>query len=71
MMKEYQALPLPIIETYKDCGVEHKLLVSAAYEGMCLAAKYYDSSSGVKFEAYAVWWIKSSIEERINGKNNE
>jgi RNA polymerase primary sigma factor len=54
-----------IAKKYKNCGVPFSDLISAGNLGLLEAAKRFDSSKGVKFITYAVWWIKQSITDTI------
>jgi RNA polymerase primary sigma factor len=46
-------------------------LIEAGNEGLRKAAIKFDASRGFKFIAYAVWWIRQSILQAIEEKNNE
>ena len=46
---------------YADKGLTWEELMAAGMDGLTGAAQNFDSSSGFKFIAYAVWYIKQSI----------
>jgi RNA polymerase sigma factor (sigma-70 family) len=56
---------------YQNRGLTLEELIEAGNEGLKKAAIKYDASRGFKFIAYAVWWIRQSILQAIEEKNNE
>jgi len=55
---------------YLKSGLDLEDLVEAANEGLIKASKKYNPDIGVRFSAYAIWWINQSItmEMRANGR---
>jgi RNA polymerase primary sigma factor len=60
-----------VANQYQKQGLTLEELIEAGNEGLRKAAIKYDASRGFKFIAYAVWWIRQSILQAIEEKNNE
>lgn len=62
-----------IAKNYRNSNVPFADIISEGNLGLIRAAHKFDSSKGVKFISYAVWWIKNSINECIEkyNRNNE
>lgn len=58
-----------IAKQYRNTGVCFSDIISEGNIGLIKAAQKFDKSKGVKFISYAVWWIRSSINEYINSLN--
>lgn len=58
-----------IAKQYRNTGVCFSDIISEGNIGLIKAANKFDKSKGVKFISYAVWWIRSSINEYINSLN--
>lgn len=50
-----------VAKQYLDRGLTHEQLIEAGNRGLAEAAKRFDSSKGVSFMSYAVWWVRQSI----------
>ncbi|MGB9766573.1 MAG: sigma-70 family RNA polymerase sigma factor [Sulfurihydrogenibium sp.] len=55
-----------VAKKYAGYDVPFQDLISAGNIGLIEAAKRFDSSKGVRFISYAIWWIKQSILNTIN-----
>ena len=55
-----------VAKMFKGCNLSMEELISTGNEGLVLAAKKYDESSGFKFMSYAVWWIRQSIMHKLH-----
>ena len=62
---------ISVAAQYQKQGLTLEELIEAGNEGLRKAAMKYDASRGFKFIAYAVWWIRQSILQAIEEKNNE
>lgn len=58
-----------IAKQYRNTGVCFSDIISEGNIGLIKAAQKFDKSKGVKFISYAVWWIRSSINEYISSLN--
>ena len=54
-----------IAKAYKKSGIPFHDLISEGNIGLVKAASKFDHTKGVKFISYAVWWVKSQIQESI------
>ena len=54
-----------VAKNYHGKGVEVPELISAGTKGLVHAAQSFDESQGVRFLAYAIWWIRHYIIEAI------
>lgn len=57
-----------VAKKYKGCGVELDELISEGNLGLVKAIEKFDTSKDVKFITYAVFWIKSYIQEYIKSR---
>ena len=60
-----------IAKNYRNSNVPFADIISEGNLGLIRAAHKFDSSKGVKFISYAVWWIKNSIHECIEKYNRD
>lgn len=60
-----------IAKNYRNNNVPFADIISEGNLGLIRAAHKFDSSKGVKFISYAVWWIKNSINECIEKYNRD
>ena len=60
---------ITIAKQYRNTGICFSDLISEGNIGLMKAAAKFDRNRGVKFISYAVWWIRSSINEYINSLN--
>jgi len=54
-------LAVDVATDYQNLDVPLADLISAANEGLLVAADRFDSSVGAKFSVYAVWWMRKEI----------
>ena len=54
-----------IAKKYRKSGVCFSDLISEGNIGLIKAAHKFDKSKGTKFITYAVWWVKSCIQDCI------
>lgn len=61
-----------IAKLYEDQGLSHEELISAGNKGLITAVERYRPNPRFRFVAYAVWWIRESIQEALKriSKNN-
>ena len=62
-------LVVNIAKNYRNNNVPFADIISEGNLGLIRAAHKFDSTKGVKFISYAVWWIKNSINECIEKYN--
>ena len=60
-----------IAKNYRNSNVPFADIISEVNIGLIRAAHKFDSTKGVKFISYAVWWIKNSINECIEKYNRD
>ena len=66
LVKHNLRFVVAIAKSYRSrTDVSFADLISEGNIGLIKAAQKYDASRNVKFSCYAVWWIKSSINECI------
>lgn len=52
---------LKVAATFKGKGLSMEDLIMEANVGLCEAADHYDPEKNVRFQTYAVWWIRQRI----------
>ena len=60
-----------IAKNYRNNNVPFADIISEGNLGLIRAAHKFDSTKGVKFISYAVWWVKNSINECIEKYNRD
>ena len=60
-----------IAKNYRNSNAPFADIISEGNLGLIRAAHKFDSTKGVKFISYAVWWIKNSINECIEKYNRD
>lgn len=58
-----------IAKQYRNTGICFSDIISEGNIGLIKAAKKFDRTRGVKFISYAIWWIRSTINEYIKAYN--
>lgn len=58
-----------IAKQYMGRGLSLQQLIEEGNIGVIAATKRYDASRGFKFITYAVWWIRTSIENALKETN--
>lgn len=59
-----------VAEQYKNQGLSMEVLIEEGNEGLIRAARKFDTSKGVTFMAYAVWWVRQYILKGIARETN-
>ncbi len=54
-----------IAKRYANHNLSIDELIKAGCEGLVVAAEKFDERRGFKFIPYAIWWIRQSIEKKI------
>jgi RNA polymerase sigma-32 factor len=65
LVTSYLRLVVPVARSYRGYGLPISELVSEGNIGLIQAVKGFDPERGLRFSAYAIWWIKSAIREYI------
>ena len=65
LVKSHLKLVAKIAMQYKNYGLPITELVSEGNLGLMQAVKKYDPELGFRLSTYAMWWIKSSIQEYV------
>lgn len=65
IFESHKRLVGKLVNGYRGYGLPTDELFSEAHIGMMHALKGFDVSRGYKFSTYAVWWIKSTIQEYV------
>ena len=65
LVKSHLKLVAKIAMQYKNYGLPIAELVSEGNLGLMQAVKKYDPELGFRLSTYAMWWIKSSIQEYV------
>ena len=60
-----------VAEQYKNQGLDLAELINEGNSGLIEAAKRFDSTKGIMFMAYAVWWVRQSILVALARKSYE
>ena len=55
-----------VAKNYQNKGIEIPELIAAGTKGLVQAAQNFDESQGVRFLAYAIWWIRQSILSKMD-----
>lgn len=61
LKESYMRFVAALAKQYVDKGLTSEELMNAGMDGLTVAAQGFDPSSGFKFIAYAVWYIKQGI----------
>lgn len=54
---------------FANRGVDHRELVAAGQSGLMDAVDYWEPRQGIRFSAYAVSWIRSWMQKRLQDEN--
>lgn len=65
IFQSHKRLVGKLVNGYRGYGLSSDELLSEAHIGMMHALKGFDTSRGYKFSTYAVWWIRSTIQEYV------
>lgn len=61
---------IQVASNYSNNTLSFEELINEGAIGLWNSIDYYDTSRGVRFITYAVWWIKASITRAISEKGN-
>lgn len=61
LVAENRSLVEAVAKQYQNRGLSMSELINEGNNGLLMAAEKFDESKAIKFEAYAVWWIRQSI----------
>lgn len=57
---------ISVAKMYQNQGLDLLDIISEGNIGLIKAAERFDTSSGLKFISYAVWWVRQSIMASLN-----
>jgi RNA polymerase primary sigma factor len=57
---------ISVSKAYQNQGMDLLDIVSEGNIGLIKAAERFDTTSGLKFISYAVWWVRQSIMQSLN-----
>lgn len=63
--KKESQIVLSLAKRYADYGLSQEELIKAGNKGLELAARKYDEQVGIRFEVYAIWWVRQSMVQEI------
>lgn len=66
LVKANMRFVLKVALQYRGCPIPLPDLVSEGCMGLIRAVESFDTSRGIKFISYAVWWMKAYITKSIN-----
>ncbi|HLP42451.1 MAG TPA: RNA polymerase sigma factor RpoD/SigA [Fibrobacteria bacterium] len=66
LVKANMRFVLKVALQYRGCPIPLPDLVSEGSMGLIRAVESFDTSRGIKFISYAVWWMKAYITKAIN-----
>jgi len=66
LVKANMRFVLKVALQYRGCPIPLPDLVSEGAMGLIRAVESFDTSRGIKFISYAVWWMKAYITKAIN-----
>ena len=66
LIKANMRFVLKVALQYRGCPIPLPDLVSEGGMGLIRAVESFDTSRGIKFISYAVWWMKAYITKAIN-----
>lgn len=65
LLDNHQKLIKMIANGYRGYGLPIEELIAEGHVGLMHAVKNFDIERGFKFSTYAVWWVKSTVQEYI------
>jgi RNA polymerase primary sigma factor len=57
---------ITVAKEYQNQGLPFQDLIGEGNYGLTKAARRFDSTKGVRFYSYAVWWIRQAIMQALN-----
>ena len=70
LISSHLRLVVKIAKGYGGYGLSQSDLIAEGNIGIMHAIQHYDPSIGYKFSTYALWWIKSKMQEYIYCKKS-
>lgn len=58
-------LVIPVAKSYMNCGLGFLDLIQEGNIGLITAVDKFDTTTGNKFNTYAIWWIKQKISRAV------
>ncbi len=65
LVEQHRQLVNSVANGYKGYGLPLEDIIAEAHLGLAQALEHFDTSRGVKFSTYAVWWMKAKIQEYV------
>lgn len=65
LLDNHEKLIKMIVNGYRGYGLPLEELIAEGHVGLMHAVKNFDIERGFKFSTYAVWWVKSTVQDYI------
>lgn len=70
LLLAHDRLALWVARRYRGRGLDPDDLAQEARLGLLLASERFDPARGVRFAAYAPWWVRRALQEAVRGQDD-